>query len=73
MTKQNAKNNFFLTFSISTFHLEFFPFKVSILAARILAISITSFRSFSVLTLLLLPESFKRLNQNFVSLADFKA
>jgi hypothetical protein len=43
------------------------------LEASILAISTDSLSNLSVFTLSALPESLRRLNQNFVSLADFKA
>ncbi len=52
---------------------HFLPFKVSILEANILAISVVSFKSLLVLSLLVLPESLSKPNQNLVSLDDFKA
>ena len=49
------------------------PFKVSILEANMLAISVVSFKSLLTLSLLALPESLSSPSQNLVSLADFKA
>lgn len=50
-----------------------FPFKVRILEASILAISVVSFKSLLALFLSTLPESLSNPNQNMVSLADLSA